>query len=349
MARWDRPTLVAVALAVCLAATILWAGSTSVAGFSAYNSEWNGTADLRGHADAVGAEATVVTDTAQYGDVPPSGTVAVVLSPDSPYTDAETERLREFVRRGGTLLIAEDFGPNGNALLAGVGASTRIDGRLVRDERNNLRSPNLVVATEVNQSGLTGGADRLTLNYGSVLEPNGARVVVETSSFAYVDENGNGALDDEESLERRPVVTVERIGDGRAVVVSDPSVFINGMLEEDGNARFTRGVFSDHERVLLDYSHVGETPPFVAAVLTLRRSPLLQGTVGLAALGVILVVSARVSAARSDRGRTDDGPRASRERLRRGLANRHPDWDPGRLDRVMQEIMTDESEQGDDD
>lgn len=48
----------------------------------------------------------------------------MVLSPDKPYTDARTERLREFVRRGGTLVIAEDFGPNDNALLEGVGAST---------------------------------------------------------------------------------------------------------------------------------------------------------------------------------------------------------------------------------
>jgi hypothetical protein len=349
MTRWDLPTVVAVALGVCLAATILWAGSTSVAAFSAYNSEWNGTSELRGQAGAVGAEATVVTDTEQYGDVPPSGTVAVVLSPDDPYTDAETERLREFVRRGGTLVIAEDFGPNGNALLDGVGASTRVDGRLVRDERYNLRSPNLVVATEVNQSALTGGADQLTLNYGSVLEPNGARVVVRTSSFAYVDENGNGELDDEESLEHQSVVTTERIGDGRAIIISDPSVFINGMLEEEGNARLTRGVFSGHERVLLDYSHVGETPPFVQAVLTLRRSPLVQGTVGFAALGVILVVSARHSTGRSRHGRTDSGPRASRERLRRGLANRRPDWDSGRLDRVIQGIMTDESERRNDD
>ncbi|ESP90023.1 DUF4350 domain-containing protein [Candidatus Halobonum tyrrellensis] len=328
------PKLLVAGLALALVVTGVWAASTSAGAFDAYNRGWEGTSELRDEAEAAGASPFVATDVAEYADVTPGETVAFVLSPDERYTDAEAVRLREFVRSGGTLVIAEDYGTHSNPLLERVGASTRVDGAPVRDERNYYGSPDLPVAPGVAESNLTEGVDRLTLNHGTVLDPGGARVLVETSPFAYADENGNAALDDAESLGRSPVVTAETVGDGRVVVVSDPSLFINEMLELDGNRGFARALLSGHATALFDFSHAGPTPPLVRATLTLQRNPLALVATGFALVGAVLLASARLPAVRS-RGRANDLPRASRERLRRGLRRRHPDWDPERVDGLI--------------
>jgi hypothetical protein len=331
-----------VALALALVTTTVWSTSISAAAFGAYNPGWDGTSELRAEAGAGPGPSAVAPRTAAYDDVSPDGTVAVVLSPDEPYTDAEAARLRAFVRGGGTLVVAEDFGPHSNALLRRIGASTRVDGRLVRDERYYARSPNFTVATGVTQSPLTDGVDRLTLNHGTVLRPNGARVLVETSRFAYVDANGNASLDASESMRQYPVVTVESLGEGRAVVLGDPSLFINAMLDAPDNRRFVRTLFATRTTVLLDYSHSGRLPPLVAARLALERSAGLRSLAGLALLGLVVLASLRLRTTGS-RQSPADAP-SPRERLRRELDGR----DVTRPPRSVTGIITEDKKGADD-
>ena len=341
---WTLPRLLAVGLALALAVTGVWAASTSAGAFDAYNRGWEGSSELRDAAEVAGTSPFVATEVEEYAAVDPNATVAFVLSPEERYADADATRIREFVRSGGTLVVAEDFGPHSNPLLRRVGASTRVDGRLVRDERNYYRSPNIPVATGVNATApnLTGGADRLTLNRGTVLDPNGTRVIVETSPFAYVDANGNGSVDDAETMRRYPVVTAESVGEGRVVVVSDPSLFINAMIQREGNRRFARALLSGGETALLDYSHAGRTPPLVRATLALRHDPIALAGAGFALLGAVLLVSIRLPMLRG--GRAEEVPEASRERLRRGLKRRHPDWDGERVDGLIAGIINEETE-----
>lgn len=344
---WGAPKLLAVGLALTLLVTGVWAASTSAGAFDTYNRGWEGTSDFRAEAESVGMSPFVATDVTEYADVTPSETVAFVLSPDGRYTDTEAVRLREFVRAGGTLVVAEDFGIHSNPLLERVGASARVDGGPVRDERNYYGAPDIPVAPGVATSNLTEGVDRLTLNHGTVLNPGGARVLVETSPFAYVDEDGDAALDDDESVRRYPVVTAEEVGDGRVVVVSDPSLFINTMLDREGNRAFTRALLAGHETALFDFSHDGPMPPLVRATLTLQRNPLALVATGFALVGAILLVSARLPSLRSDSA--DDIPRASRERLRRGLQRRHPDWDPERIDGLIAGTINEKKQGWEDD
>lgn len=340
------PGWLAVALAVALVVTGVWATSVSTSAFGAYNPGWEGTSELRAAAGDGSGQSPVAPRMAAYDGASPDGTVAVVLSPDETYTDTEASRLRRFVRRGGTLVVAEDFGPHSNALLRDVGASTRVDGRLVRDERHYARSPNLTVATDVTESSLTDGVDRLTLNHGTVLRPNGAYVLVETSPFAYVDANGNASLDATESMRQYPVVTVEQLGDGHAVVVSDPSLFINAMLDAPDNRRFVRALFAAHTTVLLDYSHSDRLPPLVAARLALQRNALLQSLAGFLLLGLVLLVSARLTGTRTPRS-SDAPPPPSRERLRKRVTHHSSDRDAERPSHPATGIITEEKQGGD--
>jgi hypothetical protein len=347
------PQVVLAVLAVSVLVGLLAALSTSSAAFSAYNSDWEGTSELRSTADLAGATVTVVHDTESYRDVSPEGTVAFVLAPESSYGPQDLARVREFVRRGGLLVVAGDYGPETNQLLRGLGATARLDGRPLYDLQSNYRTGGMPVAPEVANRSHVAGVESLTLNYGTAVRPNDATVLVNTSEYAYLDANRNGALDGDEGLGPRPVVTVERAGAGRIVTVGDPSVFINAMIDRTDNRQFVRALASGRDRLLLDYSHTGSLPPLVLAVLLVRDSAAIQFGIGVLAVGALTVGSRRpgtvsrlvgaVSRPWSDgpptrddrtRDRSEDAGFPSSE-LAAHLERHHPDWDRERVECVV--------------
>jgi hypothetical protein len=340
-------------LVIVTGIAVVVAASTSGAAFGVYNPAWDGASDLREEASAVGTESELVLNTSAYADQPANGTVAVVLSPDRRYTDREAARLRQFVANGGTLVVAEDFGPHSNALLAAVGADARINGSLLRDERYNYQSPALPLARNVSNHSYVTDVDELTLNHGTVVEPNGARTIVASSEYAYLDRNRNDELDDNESLGTYPVATVESVGQGQVVTVSDPSLFINAMLDRSGNEQFVQSLFADHERVLLDYSHAERLPPLALALVVVRKTPLLQVLLvglGVAVVGAVgrgwgsdLVARVRGTDPEATPNRWTDS-----DELAAYLHTKHPDWDDARVRRVTEGIMNTRGQARDD-
>jgi hypothetical protein len=342
------------ALLACLVAllvvTVGVAASTSSASFGAYNPAWDGASGLQERADVAGAESRLVLNVTAYDTVDPDETVAVVLTPDRAYTPAEAAQLRRFVERGGTLVVAEDFGRHSNALLAAIGTNISVDGRLLRDERYYYRSPNITVANNVSDHPLTEGVDQLTLNHGTTLIVNRSQdtdtdtdtetetdtdteILVNSSSLAYLDTNRNAQLDSGETLERRPVAAVEPVGEGSVVVVSDPSLLINAMLERPGNQQFVDNVFGAHEQVLLDYSHAEALPPLSYAFVLVQDSRGLQVLLGLGAL-VVSVLGVRTRPLASGGDVDEEGSPVPTDRLVAGLRAKHPEWDEERIERV---------------
>jgi hypothetical protein len=339
----DYPTIVLVGLVIVVGATLVFAASTSTVAFGVYNPSWDGTSELRSQADAADLESDVLRDTNGYTSTPAEGTLAVILSPQSEYGPAEADRLASFVQNGGTLLVAGNTA-YANDVLASIGANARFDGRLLRDDQQYYRSPALPIAPNVSSHRFTAGVERLTLNHGTAVVPNNSTVLINSSEFAYLDTNSNGEIDDNESLGTRAVVTIEQIGNGRVVAVSDPSIFINTMLERSGNRAFIRALFQEHERLLLDYSHAGELPPLAVALLVLRDTPLLQfvlGCIGIAVVGVAVRLPELLARVRERwTGSEHTVPGAAPEELAAVVRQRHPDWDEERVQRVIQAIIS---------
>lgn len=369
MTRWPRAVLVALAVATAVALAV--GASTSGSAFGVYNPRWDGASDLRGVAADAGAEARVTLDADGYRTAGPEGTVAVVLSPDRAYGPAAAAGVREFVRSGGTLVVAEDFGPHGNELLAAVGASARVDGALLRDERSAYRTPVMPVATGVADHPLTAGVKQLTLNHGTAVRPNGATVLASTSTVAYRDADRDGVPDPGEEPGPHPVATVERVGEGRVVVLGDPSLLINAMLDRPGNRRLAANLFSGSDRALLDYARAERLPPLAVAVVSLRRSPLAGAAVGTAGVLALVAWGRRFGRAAEGPSATDDAAGATggadavvrgdgaepddtggpptapdREALVAYLRERHPDWPGDRVERVVDAVVADRDRPG---
>lgn len=373
MRRPSVPQLVLYTLTGCLILVIIVGASTSGAAFGAYNPAWDGTADLRGVADANG-ESSVTLSTAPYTQQQPSETIAVVLSPTDSYSPTDIAAIRQFVRDGGTLLIADNFGPTtdtspeGNDLLDAVGATARFDGALLRDEQEYDRSPALPIADAVSSHPYTQGVDQLVLNYGTAVTPNGATPLVESSSFAYLDRNRSNSLDGNETLQRYPVVTVEAVGEGQVVAVSDPSIFINSMLDRGDNAQFAAALFQAHEAIVLDYSASSGNPPLSVLLLILQNSAIAQAVVGGIGMAVLWGGRERI-AVRSwlqtivagiargplsryvttgDRSPAAQTPPLTEAELRAYLKQRYPEWDEDRVRRVVAGIIQEEDGTSDD-
>lgn len=348
--RWslsDRsyPELVFGLYAVVVILALIAAASTSGAAFGAFTSSWEGTSDLRGEAASSDAELHIVTETDQYDEVPANGSVALVLSPEEGYTAEDRDRLRTFVENGGTLVVANAFGPHGNPLLEGVGATAQFEGDPLRDEQHYYRSPSLPVATNVGDHPYVARSDGITLNQGTAIDPGEATVLVASSEYGYLDHDRNRELDDDETLEPYPVVTAEEVGDGRVIAVSDASVFINAMLERPGNRAFANGLFASHERVLFDTSHRPDVPPTALAVLSLRDSAALQAVLGGGLLLSIALaqywpsIRKAVDRARS-RNEAADRTGLSEAEMDRLLRDRYPHWDADRRDVVTTTVTS---------
>ena len=346
------PQLVLVVLGVVVLLAVGVAASTSTAAFGTYNPAWDGTAELRTAADDAGLDLVVARETTAYDRVPANGTVAIVLSPDEPYDTADEERLARFVRDGGTLVVAEAYGPYGNPLLAAVGATVRVDGDPLRDERHYYRAPPLVEATNVSSHPLVAESDAITLNHGSALAAGNATVLATTSPYAYLDRNRNERLDDDETPDEYPVATIETVGEGQVIVVSDPSLFINVMLERPGNRAFVTALLDGHDRLLVDHSHTADVPPLALAVLVVRESIALQLALGVVALVAVAAISRGgdglpLHARFRDRlpigrRRASVHPSATvvdEAALREHLARRYPEWEPERTERVIRAFM----------
>jgi hypothetical protein len=293
---WDPrglnlPQVALLGLIVTVGVVVLYAGVGTAASFTVFNTDWNGGSQLETEATEVNATTEVLVNTERYTTVSANDTVAFVLSPDRPYERAERRHLADFVRRGGTLVIAEDFGTNSNSLLETVGANARFDGRPLRDEQYNFRSPAMPVADNGTETAVTDTTTTLTLNHGTAIRPNGSTVGLTSSQLAYLDDNRNQELDEDERVDAYPVLTVESVGNGRVVAVSDPSVFLNVMLERPGNRAFTRGLLRE-KQVLFDLSHADAArPPLAYGLSLVRDSVHLQGTVVAGGVLALLLVA----------------------------------------------------------
>ncbi|MCU4743612.1 DUF4350 domain-containing protein [Natronoglomus mannanivorans] len=345
----DWPQAVALALATVLVLALGVGAATSATDFGPYNPSWDGTSDLREELTADDEiDGTLIQDTSRYETAQANETVAFVVAPESTYEGEDRERVADFVDRGGTLVVLENFGEPGNDLLEGVGAQARVDGQLLRDTTEYAESTRMPIATSTGDHRLSNVFEQLTLNYASAIdpgtEPGDVTILARTSNHSYLGA-ADTDLEEAEDLRSYPVASIESVGNGTVVAVSDPSITVNAMYGEPDNGVFIRALYADAETVFLDYSHGDGIPPLVGAVLAFRGAPFAQ----LLVLASIIVACGLVSTGRlrpravvdrirdrsSERPDTDT-PTLSRADRIAFVEERYPEWDADRVERVVE-------------
>lgn len=297
------PRLVLGALAVAVVVAIVLGLATTGAAFAPFNPDWEGASELRETAEDGGADPVVATEVDRYETVTANDTVAFVLAPEA-RSQADRATMRRFVERGGRLVVATDDPAAGNELLAGLGVDVRVAGPPLRDEYEHLHGPAFPVTTTTADHDAVRNTTGLALNYGTALDVGGeARPLANTSAFSYLDLDGSGEPGPGEELGLRPVVASQSIGNGAVIVVSDPSAFINAMLDHEPNRRFATNLLADRDRALLDRTDDG-VPPLRAALLWLRGVPYGPALLGVVLVGAVLAWERGLAGALWKRGRS---------------------------------------------
>lgn len=343
--RFDWPRIVLVVLLVAVIATIGVASAVSTAPFSPYGATWEGTSDFRSHVEATDTtELEIVTTTAGYEDLEAADTAAFVFAPEEGYSTTDIERIEGFLDSGGTLILLDTGGMQANDLLTGLDADARLDGRILQDDRHHAQGPLMSIATGISNHTKTVGVEQVTLNFATAVQPGSATVLVNTSAFAYLGEPDD-EIDDDTELTAYPIASTETIGNGDLVVVGDPSIAINAMIDEPDNRQFLDALAGDAETIAIDLSHGADVPPTRLALLWLEETPLAQAILG---LGLVLAIAFVGERGLRLRGRseteTPDIPEMTEAERVAYLSNEHPDWDEDRIERIVGAFNRDDRE-----
>jgi len=180
------------------------------------NTEWNGLSSAALVARELGVALVQSRDVDL--DVLGPHDVLLLIHPEG---DLPVDALVRFVAEGGRLIVADDFGTSGALVasfglvhLASAGASTSVF-------MNNL---NLPIFQPLGRHPLSDGVNALITNHPTSLRGDGSPV------FAYA--SGEGLVYD------------MSLGDGRAIFLADPSVWINLMLPLGDNRQFFENVLA---------------------------------------------------------------------------------------------------------
>jgi hypothetical protein len=365
--------LVALALVLLTVSMITPVISTST-DFSIYNSGWNGTSKLAMSTyqlgkfapsltvQSTGSEISVVhLDLAEIS-LDPGTDALVITGPTEGFSAAEGVLVGDFVRRGGVLLLADDFG-TGNSLLEGMNASSRFSGTLLMDLAFD-KKPEFSVCFAFEDDRLTENVTSILLNHPSSLTVQGtATETIASSSIAsWLDSDANRAQDIGEPKGPFPVIARERLGQGSIILLSDPSVLINGMREQLDNAVLADNLLLEvgelRTAVYFDESHRAYFDP-ISITTTLAGDLSLDSKIAILTLAFVLLLwistdivdrviafvvsSLRLFATTITRffSRKKPEPTPPQEpdldRLVEDVVGAHPDWRKGLVRYVLRE------------
>lgn len=193
--------------------------------FSMDNTGWNGTSRFFSDLDRHRVER--IAGPAQLSTRKDNATLLLIAPARLP-SGPEISAYRAFLDHGNTMVIADDFG-TGNAILQGIGSSISIlPGNLSSIDREYADSYSVVVYQALNASPVE-NVKSLLLNRPASLK--GGTPLMRTSTLSWVDMNGDRRINNNEVLGVSVVMASDPLWQGRLVVLSDPSIFINAMAD----------------------------------------------------------------------------------------------------------------------
>ena len=374
-ARVRRGYIVATAVVALIGLTMLTMTSPVVStteDFSIFNTSWNGTSQLAVltyetgkfvpsfRAEVSGTDVTVAATGLSELDLDPATDAVAVIGPSKDFSQPEGELLGAFLRAGGTVLLADDFG-SGNSLLEAVGAASRFSGKLVID-LSFEKKPQFPVCYDIVPDDITRNVSLLQLNYpSSVTLGAGATGLAFTSGASWLDQDGDGLQDYGEPRGPFAVLAREDVGLGTVVLLSDPSVLINGMRGLLDNAPFADNLISylcsSRSAVFFDESHraffdpVTVTTSFTGSISSHWKGFLLVAGVLLTlwlatdfldkgfawAVGASRRLWSRLAHALGRDAEEPAAEEAEVDTLAEKVHQTHPEWSEGRIRHVLAE------------
>jgi len=282
-----RRLLVSVALVLVVALAIMIWFLPLDDDFRVENTFWNGSSEL--------GEYQILTPLETLADLPTvTKGATLILIPYIQLTQSELNEVSRFVAGGGTLVLADDYG-YGNQVLSYLGMEERFSGQALLDPLFNYKNEQLPQIFRISPDSVTDGVDSLVLNHATCLINIEADDVLAMSSpFSYLDLNDNREWDTDEPAGAMPVISRHVLKGSRVILISDPSIFINGMDILADNYNIIKNIagissvnlFLDQSH--LPYSDLHQTKDLLADVRRVLVTP--AGTLALVAVLLIIIM-----------------------------------------------------------
>ncbi|MEZ0290065.1 MAG: DUF4350 domain-containing protein [Sulfolobales archaeon] len=261
-----------------------------------------------------------------------NNSIVFIIGPTINFSLADASILREYIERGGVVVLADDFG-SGNTLLESMNVSVRFDKRLLEDPLYNFKSSKLPIANvRINNQ-----TYNLYLNYATVINASSrdSNCIGYSSVYSYLDSNLNNIKDPDEPWGPFCIVYRLILREGSMVLISDPSIFINSMISLGDNSNFIKTLIENRfVYVISDF--------WVRDLYSSTRSSLLSllGLIFISSLRypvlILIILASIVYIHRSCVLREKIDLSARINSLVREIILRHPDWD----ERVVREIVS---------
>lgn len=221
------------------------------------NAGWNGCSK-------VVSAATNVTLLISYSKLPlNSSSLLAIVGPSIQFSDDESSKVRSFLEGGGSVLVADDFG-TGNSLLQRLSIGARFSGKPLADLYYYSKSPTFPVISDFSPNSLTENVSTVILNRPSFLEiDNSSQVTTFASSspFSFIDLTVENMPLANETIDSYPVMVNAKIGRGTLILISDPSMFVNDMIDLHDNMQLLRNLLGiDHGSLFFDVGHLSRAP-----------------------------------------------------------------------------------------
>ncbi len=253
--------------------------------FRTENSFWNGAREMSLNYPVLTTESLLDLPT------PPQG-ATLILIPYLKFSPAELEALNNFVSQGGRLILADDYG-YGNQVLEYLGLKVRFSRHPLLDPLVNYKSQWFPRISRLKESPLTADIDSLVLNHAtSLAKVEDGEVLGWSSSFSFLDLNGDRRWQEDEPTGPLAVVSRHALGKGEILLIADPSLFINSMALE-GNEQLRQNIAATSAKLFFDQSHLPpsnlhQTKSLLAYLRGSLTTPL--GTLGIVILALSITL-----------------------------------------------------------
>jgi hypothetical protein len=228
----------------------------------------------------------------------PDNSVLVVIGPTHFFSIIDSSALLDFFSKGGSMLIVDDFGSANNILdglaqispdypsqMVGFTKVSRIRfnrGLLLDADNNEDGKPLLPVINTINDGGrIFSGSHHVIMNYAtglSGIQLNESLASSSTNSWIVaedvvrlIQQVGNQSLfaynqTRGDQVGPFPLLAELQAGNGRIILLSDPSIFINNMIDRGTNRAFALELFqylaqqANARTIIFDHNHLGWLP-----------------------------------------------------------------------------------------
>jgi hypothetical protein len=262
-----KGTLIISLAAVLILLVLIGRFYISDADFNLDNPSWNGFSQLSG------MSSRPLYDIGSLDSLG-AGDTLLIASPALNYSSAEAGTVSAFMQRGGRVVVMDDFG-SVNSLLNGMGSPITINPIPVCDYENYHINHSFPIIKSFNPAAETANVSQLILNHPASVNVSGsAYSLASTSSRGWLDYNDNSRLDGREVMGTYDVAALAPYGSGQLIVVSDPDLCINGMLDLGDNRVFLTNILNGN--LWVDSGHGRDVTPLGAVYYGLKYDLTVQ-------------------------------------------------------------------------